>query len=96
MKITPRVAALTAVALTSGAFVVGIDSAVAPAAEAACYTNLTETRAYNASCRPKARHWVVSRSSGTHYGAFVAPGGWSTQKVCYTNVASRGVSVQGA
>jgi hypothetical protein len=90
-----RIATLTATAAILAGGMVAVDMADAPSASAAtCYSRLTESGAQNNSCRPKMRHWVVSRQSGTHYGPTVTPGHYSGQSACYVNVASRGVTVR--
>lgn len=96
MKLTHRITTMAAaVAIVSGG-AIAVDAAQAPEAQAACYSGLTETKAKNVSCKPKMRHWVVSRQSGTHYGKTVSPGGTSRQAYCYVDVASRGVTIRQA
>lgn len=94
MKLIHRLATMAAaVSIVSGG-AIAVDAAQAPEAQAACYSRLSEFGAQNNSCKPKMRHWVVTRPQATHYGPTVGPGHYSGQSYCYANVASRGVTIR--
>lgn len=93
MTLAHRIATLAIVgALTTGG-AIALDGAHAPAANAACYSGLTSTKARNNSCTPMMRHWDAIKNAKSKYGPWVGKNATSQQIGCWTNIVSYGVTV---
>ncbi|MFJ3036182.1 hypothetical protein ACIPC2_17380 [Curtobacterium pusillum] len=80
-----------------GAVVVGgvaVDVASAPEAKAACYGSVTLMKGKNNSCSNGARHWNAIKNAPSKYGDWVGRGKFSSQKLCWANVVSYGMTAR--
>ncbi|OIH98252.1 MULTISPECIES: hypothetical protein [unclassified Curtobacterium] len=71
-----------------------VDAATAPEANAACYGSVSTFKGKNNSCSRGARHWDVIKGKDTAYGNWADRGSWSSQRACWINVVSYGMTAR--
>ncbi|WP_146244203.1 hypothetical protein [Curtobacterium sp. MCBD17_032] len=71
-----------------------VDAAAAPAADAAaCYGSVSLLKGKNNTCS-SARHWNAIRNAKSKYGDWVGRSRWSSQRACWANVVSYGMTAR--
>lgn len=73
---------------------IAVDTVTAPEASAACYGSVTLMKGKNNSCGNGARHWNAIRNAPSKYGDWVGKGRVSSQKLCWANVVSYGMTAR--
>lgn len=81
-------------ALVLGSIVTGgvaLDIASAPDANAACWGQITQTKGKNYTGCGTAQHFNRLSNGKMFYGNRAGANAWSTEAMCYTNIAQYGM-----